>query len=205
MYTLRRAPRTFPKRRRDSPACKQFSKTQPDSAQSAATMRRGIQPHVFEPDEIASNLLLTIDGADEYIFGMLSSTMFITWLGGVGGRLESRFRVSAEVVYNNFPFPKVSDAEMSRVVNAAKDVLTAREEYPTASLADLYNPAAMPESLVRAHIALDRAVDGTFGKGVFPTVSSRLAELLEQYANLVEPANLLTELPVKKTRKKKLD
>jgi type I restriction-modification system DNA methylase subunit len=167
--------------------------------------RRYLPTAFFEPDEIASNLLLTIDGADEYIFGMLSSTMFITWLGGVGGRLESRFRVSAEVVYNNFPFPRVSDAERSRVVNAAKDVLTARKEYSTASLADLYNPAAMPESLVRAHIALDRAVDGTFGKGVFPTVSSRLSELLEHYSKLVEPANLLTELPAKRTRKKKSD
>lgn len=159
-------------------------------------------PTLFlEATDIASDALLTVDNADDFIFGVMSSKMFLSWLAGVGGRLESRFRVSAEIVYNNFPFPACTEAQRGRIEEAARSVLETRMTFPGASLADLYNPAAMPETLVRAHMALDTAVDAAFGGGPFKSNGDRLSTLLARYAELT--ADLFTEEKPTKTRKKK--
>lgn len=57
----------------------------------------------FEPNVIASSLVLTIANAALYHFGILTSTMHNAWMRTVSGRLESRYRYSASIVYNNFP------------------------------------------------------------------------------------------------------
>jgi len=48
------------------------------------------------------------------------------------------------------------------VETAAQAVLDARSEHPKANLADLYDPLTMPAGLLRAHRALDRAVDAAY-------------------------------------------
>jgi hypothetical protein len=60
---------------------------------------------------------------------------------------------------------------------------------------------AMPETLVRAHMALDTAVDAAFGGGPFKSSVDRLSTLLARYAELT--ADLFTEDKPTKTRKKK--
>jgi len=160
----------------------------------------------LEPESIASNALMTIADADEYLFGILSSRMFMAWLAEIGGKLESRLRVSAEIVYNNFPFPEVDERAREKVVEAARGVLDTRDAYPNASLFVLYNPAAMPEDLVRAHQVLDRAVDSLFVKSNLQTVGARLSVLLDRYSELVALEQMFTnEDKPKKTRKKKTD
>mgnify|MGYP003461781889 CR=1 len=39
-----------------------------------------------------------------------------------------------------------------------------RKEFPDSSLADLYDPIAMPPKLVKAHKELDKAVDACYSK-----------------------------------------
>jgi len=50
-------------------------------------------------------------------------------------------------------------AQRKTVEKAAQRVLVARAAFPGATLADLYDPLAMPPALAAAHAALDRAVD----------------------------------------------
>ena len=54
------------------------------------------------PDIIASNLCLVVPNAEPFHFGILTSTMHNAWMRTVCGRLESRYRYSASVVYINF-------------------------------------------------------------------------------------------------------
>ena len=49
------------------------------------------------------------------------------------------------------------------------------------SLADLYDPIAMPPDLRRAHQELDRAVDAAYGKKGFASDAERVAFLFELY------------------------
>ncbi len=60
----------------------------------------------------------------------------------------------------------------------------ALDYFPGATLADLYDPLAMPPDLVKAHAALDRAVDAAYGKRSFASESERVAFLFERYREL---------------------
>ena len=160
----------------------------------------------LEPENIAGNALMTIGGADEYLFGILSSRMFMAWLAEVGGKLESRLRVSAEIVYNNFPFPEADERARAKVMEAAHGVLGVRDKYPDASLFDLYNPVAMPEDLIRVHHVLDKAVDSLFTKSNLQTIGARLTVLLDRYSELIAAEQIFTDgAKPKKSRKKKSD
>ena len=62
--------------------------------------------------------------ATEYEFGILSSLMHNAWMRTVAGRLESRYRYSAGIVYNNFIWPEnATDAQKTKVKDAAQHVL----------------------------------------------------------------------------------
>jgi hypothetical protein len=78
--------------------------------------------------------------------------MHIAWVKYTCGRLESRFRYSNTIVYNNYPFPdNPNDKQVKAIETAAQKVLDARAEFPNSSLADLYDPLTMPPALVKAH------------------------------------------------------
>lgn len=94
--------------------------------------------------------------------------MHMAWTRYTFGRLESRYQYSISIVYNDFPWPEnPSDTQKRTIEQAAQSVLDARAMHPGASLADLYDPLAMPPSLVKAHQALDAAVDAAYGKREF--------------------------------------
>jgi hypothetical protein len=142
----------------------------------------------YEPDVIASDALLTIPGASNQLFGILSSKMFTAWNRTISGRLESRVRVSQEITYNNFPFPSLSSEANAKLSRTATSVLAARADYPDASLADLYNPLSMPASLVKAHEELDIVVDALYSpRRKFTTEAERLSVLFEHYDALTAP------------------
>jgi hypothetical protein len=53
-----------------------------------------------------------------------------------------------------------------------------------ASLTDLYDPLTMPPALVKAHQALDRAVDACYRKAAFTNDAQRVEFLFERYQQL---------------------
>ena len=164
--------------------------------------RRIVPMCFFPPDVIAHDTSLCLDGADEYLFGILQSAMFTIWAKTVSGRLKSDVRVSPDLSYNSFPFPEVkSEADRVPVIRAAEAVLGARDSHVGATLADLYDPLTMPADLSKAHDQLDKAVDDLYGKRSFTTDADRLEFLFARYAELT--ATLLTEEKPKKSRKKK--
>jgi hypothetical protein len=66
--------------------------------------RRLFIPFGFEqPSTLCSNLVKIAPRATMYHFGVLSSTMHNAWVRTACGRLESRYRYSKDIVYNNFP------------------------------------------------------------------------------------------------------
>ncbi|MBI1949331.1 MAG: class I SAM-dependent DNA methyltransferase [Deltaproteobacteria bacterium] len=141
----------------------------------------------FPATTIASDALFTAIDPDGFLFGILSSKLFILWMRTVGGMLKSDLRFSASVVYNPFPLPEIDAAARHRVIEAGKQVEVARAAFPNTCLADLYNPSATPPSVVQAHLALDRVVERLYrGRAVFAADSERLTELFERYAALTE-------------------
>lgn len=117
----------------------------------------------LEPEVIAADSVFTVVDPEGLLFGLISSSMFMAWQGTIGGRLESRLRFSNTLTWNNFPVPVLTDKQRTSIIKAGEKVLVARELHPDRSLAEHYAPLSMDPELVRAHDALDRAVDTAFG------------------------------------------
>ena len=163
--------------------------------------RRSFIPLGFEePSTLCSNLMKIAPSATLFHFGILSSTMHNAWMRAVAGRLESRYRYSAAIVYNNFPWPDLpatlapnkpltpAHKAQAAIEVAAQTVLDVRAQFPDSSLADLYDPLSMPPALLKAHHKLDAAVDKAYqlcgGKKSYASDAERVAFLFERYQQL---------------------
>lgn len=104
-----------------------------------------------------------------------------------GGRLKSDFQYSIGINYNCFPWPEASEAQKTKIRALAQAVLDARAKFPNATLADLYDPDAMPPDLRKAHHRLDDAVDALYKRGGFASDRERVEHLFMLYEKLVSP------------------
>lgn len=152
------------------------------------------------PDVVCGDSNMLIPDASVWQFGIVQSSMHMAWVRAVCGRLESRYRYSAGIVYNNFPWPEPTDKQREAIEQAAQGVLDARAQFPDATLADLYDPLTMPPALVKAHHALDRVVDAAYGKRSFKSDAERVAFLFERYQQLT---SLLPAATKKTARRRK--
>jgi hypothetical protein len=198
-----------------------FYQSQPASSYIAvpevSSEHRTYIPIAFlSPDIIASNKLYVIESKDLYLFGVLSSTMHMAWVKVVAGRLESRFQYSGTMVYNTFPWPEATtEKQKSKVRTAAEEVLKQRvqcgdgrlgflpkpnEKGWRCSLADLYDPLAMPKPLVQAHAELNRAVEKCYRPEAFHSERERVEFLFSLYEKLTAP--LLPVAPKARSRVK---
>lgn len=147
--------------------------------------RRNYIPMGFiEPETLASDLVFIIPNATLAEFGVLSSKMHMAWIEYVCGRLENRYRYSKDIVYNNFPWPELTTRQATGIAKAAQAILDTRARHTTSTLADLYDPVAIPADLAKAHSTLDRLVDRAYGK-TFGTDADRIKELFMQYSEMV--------------------
>lgn len=133
------------------------------------------------PDIICSNKLQIISNASLFMFGVIQSSMHMIWTRFVCGRMKSDFSYSPQV-YNNFPWPENPTEKQKQAVEAAaQHVLDVRAKFPESSLADLYDPNTMPPELVKAHQALDKAVDLCYRPQPFINETKRIEFLFELY------------------------
>jgi len=151
-------------------------------------------------DFITSAGVHVIPNATLFHFGILTSLMHMAWVKTVCGRLESRFRYSNTIVYNNYPWPdNPNEKQVKAIETAAQKVLDARLQFPNSSLADLYDPLTMPPALVKAHNELDKAVDLAYRSQQFTTEAKRMEFLFELYEKYT--ATLFTKEKPKKAKK----
>jgi hypothetical protein len=155
---------------------------------------------IISKDVICSNKGYIIADNSLYIFGVLSSIMHMAWTRQVAGRLESRYQYSGTVVYNTFPWPQPTPAQVQAIEKAAQGIIDARALFPSSTLADLYDPLIMPPELLKAHQVLDRAVDAAYRKQTFDTERHRIEYLFGLYQQLTSP---LMNAITKESRKRK--
>lgn len=159
--------------------------------------RRFVPIGFLDAGVIAGDSNLVIPDAMPFHFGVLTSTMHNAWIRYVAGRLESRYRYSAQIVYNNYPWPTdTTEKQCAEVSSCAQAVLDARDaEFrrdAATTLATLYDPDLMPPALVKAHRELDRAVDAAYAadakalglKAKWATDGERVAFLFALYEKL---------------------
>ena len=131
---------------------------------SVSSERRRYVPIGFmKADVISSNAVQIVPNATLYHFGVLTSNVHMAWMRVVCGRLEMRYRYSKEQVYNTFPWPQATPQQREKIERTAQHILDVRAQYPTSSLADLYDEVTMPAELQKAHQTNDRAVMEAYG------------------------------------------
>ena len=178
---------------------------QPDSdylivPRHSSENRKYIPLGYYHADVICGDSCMVIPSATLYHFGVLTSSTHMAWMRVVAGRLEMRYRYSAAIVYNNFPWPQNPVNPVNPVQNNLRDSATPREiisqtaqaildvrgKYPDSSLADLYDPLTMPPDLRAAHAANDRAVLSAYGLKPDTPEPEIVAHLFRLYAEMTE-------------------
>jgi hypothetical protein len=152
--------------------------------------RREYAPLDFISSEvILNNTVQFIPNGTLYEFAILQSIMHMSWMRAVAGRMKSDYQYSIKIVYNNFPWPlEPTQKNIANIEAKAKIVLDTREQFSEATLSDLYDPLLMPPALLKAHQALDKAVDSAYGQKNFKSEAKRVAflfDLYQQYKSLL--------------------
>lgn len=155
--------------------------------------RRYIPIGFLDSDTIPTNSVSIIENASLYDFGILTSNVHMAWMRTVAGRLEMRYRYSAKIVYNNFPWPNPTSEQKAKISATAQAILDARALYPDSSLADLYDELTMPVELRRAHQENDKAVMKAYGfrkkvngNTTWLTESETVAKLFDMYREMTK-------------------
>ena len=141
---------------------------------------------MLDQDTIPTNLVITIPEASLYHFGVLTSRVHMAWVRTVCGRLESRYRYSKDIVYNNFPWCTLTAEQKAKIEQTAQNILDVRAKYPDSSLADLYDETAMPADLRKVHAENDKAVMDAYGFSPKMTEEEIVAELFKMYQKLTK-------------------
>lgn len=147
--------------------------------------RKYVPMGFLSPEILCSNLVKIVSNATLYHFGVLTSNVHMAWMRAVCGRLETRYRYSKDIVYNNFPWPAPTEEQKAKIEQTAQAILDARALYHDSSFADLYDELTMPVELRRAHQQNDKAVMQAYGFDYKTmTESECVAELMKMYQEL---------------------
>jgi hypothetical protein len=127
---------------------------------------------------------LCIYGAGLVELSLVTSKLHMVWAEAVSGKMGNGIRYGATVVYNTFPLPKLTEQNKADLTACAENILLAREAHFPATIADLYDPEAMPENLRRAHEANDETLERIYIGRRFKNDTERLEKLFELYTKM---------------------
>lgn len=122
--------------------------------------------------------------APTWVLALISSRLHLVWIGAVCGRLEMRFVYSNTLGWNTFPVPKLTEQDKTDLTRTAENILLAREAHFPATIADLYDPEAMPDDLRRAHEENDEVLERIYIGRRFRNDTERLEKLFDLYTKM---------------------
>jgi type II restriction/modification system DNA methylase subunit YeeA len=171
-----------------------FKETQSIIVPRVSSERREYIPMDYLPTgSVISDSAFAIYDAQPWLFGILTSKMHMAWVRTVGGKLETRYRYSAQLCYNTFPFSKITEEQRQAISDAAEEVLLTRADYPGNTLAELYDPDQMPAPLREAHRVLDNLVDSYYTGYPFGSDEARLECLFRMYERMTAQKEMITK------------
>ena len=155
---------------------------------SVSSERREYIPCGFlNKDTIISNSAQVIYDPELWVFGVVTSRMHMVWVRAVAGRLKTDYRYSAELCYNTFPFPDITDKQKQIIEMHVNNILAEREKHSDKTMAELYDPDKMPQGLREAHHSLDLAIEKCYRQAPFESDEKRLEHLFKRYEIMTDP------------------
>ncbi|NQM37929.1 class I SAM-dependent DNA methyltransferase [Streptococcus suis] len=141
----------------------------------------------LEAGIITTNSNCVLFDAPIWLVGVLGSKMHLCWLREVGGKMKSDYRYSADLVYNTFPIPELSERRKAMLEEAVLDMFDVREE-EGGTLAQLYGGANKPMNarLKEAHLKIDEIVERAYKSTPFTSDEERTNHLIKLYKEMTE-------------------
>jgi hypothetical protein len=133
---------------------------------------------------VVSNLASVVYDAQLWEVSLVASQLHLAWIAAVCGKLEMRYRYSNTLGWNTFPVPPLTDQNKADLIRCAEAILLAREAHWPATIADLYDPDAMPADLRAAHDKNDDTLERIYIGRRFKNDTERLEKLFEMYTQM---------------------
>jgi hypothetical protein len=154
----------------------------------------------MEPGTIVSNLAFALYDTPLCNMALIASRLHLVWIATVCGKLKTDFRYSNTLGWNTFPVPLLTEQNKADLTACAEAILLAREAHFPATIADLYDPDAMPENLRHAHERNDEVLERIYIGRRFRNDTERLEKLFDLYTKMTTAAKAR---PAKKTTRGK--
>ncbi len=137
---------------------------------------------------VISNKCFALYDPPLWNMALIASRLHLVWIGTVCGKLKTDFRYSNTLGWNTFPVPLLTEQNKADLTTCAENILLAREVHFPATIADLYEPANMPENLRHAHERNDEVLERIYIGRRFKNDTERLEKLFELYTKMVAHA-----------------
>jgi len=151
--------------------------------------RKYIPIDFFDSNYKAHDSCLIIPTNDLKDLGILTSYIHMIWMKNIGGKLESRYRYSKNVVYNTFPFPKITQTQKEKIEELVHLILDERDKNYLKTLHEMYKPDEMPDGLKLAHENLDFYIESIYRDKPFSSDEERLEHLFKLYEKMIKEEN----------------
>ncbi len=135
---------------------------------------------------VINNNASIVQNPNLYVLSIISSTLHLSWVQAVAGKLEDRIRYTSATCYNTFPIPLLTEKNKADLTRCAENILLAREHHFPASIADLYDPDNMPADLRQAHERNDEVLERVYIGRRFKNDTERLEKLFDLYTKIAK-------------------
>jgi hypothetical protein len=152
---------------------------------TVSSERREYIPTEFKSAEsVTTNQAFALYDAPLWNMALVASRIHLVWIATVCGKMKTDFRYSNTLGWNTFPVPTLTEKNKADLTHCAEDILLAREAHFPATIADLYDPEAMPANLREAHDRNDEVMERIYIGRRFKNDTERLEKLFELYTRM---------------------
>lgn len=138
----------------------------------------------LDAEVVVSNRACILLDPDLFELSIICSKLHWVWIATVCVRMRTDLSYSGTIGWNNFPVPTLTDKNKADLTRCAEDILLAREAHFPATIADLYDPDAMPADLREAHERNDEVLERIYIGRRFKNDTERLEKLFELYTKM---------------------
>jgi hypothetical protein len=143
---------------------------------------------ILEPYCVVQEKAFAMYDSPLWNVALVASRLHWVWIGAVCVRMRTDFSYSNTLGWNTFPVPTLTGKNKADLTRCAEDILLARESHFPATIADLYDPDAMPADLRAAHERNDEVLERIYIGRRFKNDTERLEKLFELYTKMTAAA-----------------
>lgn len=153
--------------------------------QVSSERRQYLPVDILDSRCIVSFQAYALYDAPTHALSIVCSRMHWIWIATVCRRMRTDFSYSNTLGWNTFPVPTLTEKNKADLTRCAEDILLAREAHFPATIADLYDPDAMPDDLRQAHERNDEVLERIYIGRRFRNDTERLEKLFDLYTKMV--------------------